>query len=168
MSDLGFKAFAQPAPPPQEHTEVRGTEAMWYAIERDLIETALKIAIVETASPRNRHSVLPPGTLVLTFYETPEVYVMNQLAISRLLTAFGASGNWRGHYVRITPVEHTDYDDEPFWVLELEPLWLCERCQQEHTPDKETKICEWCKYADRQEERNASRDTARQAQTSTA
>ena len=141
-------AFSPPAA--DVNREIRGWQALQYAIDRDLIETALTITAVD--HPRE-HPDAPAGAMAfLRFAQIPDVFVVNRATWLKLNGAFGPRLTlWADHHMRIVPVEHTDQDTEPVWSLEVEPLWRCRQCRKDWTTNREDRLCPWCEYAIREE-----------------
>ena len=146
MFDRASSAFGSA---PAAAKEVRGWQALEYAIYRDLIETALTITAIE--GPRD-HPQAPPGAIsFLRFAQMPDVFMVNRATYFKLNGAFGPRYQfWIDKHIRIVPVEHTDHDGEPVWTLEVEPLWRCRQCRKDWTTEREGRLCPWCEYAQRQ------------------
>lgn len=150
MTRKASDAFGQPAA--DRNREVRGWQALQYAIDRDLVETALTITAVD--DPR-QHPDAPPGAIAfLKFAQMPDVFMVNQATWFKLSGAFGPQVRfWQDKHIRIVPVEHTDQEGEPVWTLEVEPLWRCRQCHKDWTTNREERLCPWCEYEKRQDEK---------------
>ena len=128
-----------------DKTEVRGREAMEYAIEHDLSERVLRIEAVE---PGRLYPGLPASARVVRFANFDGVFVLNKPNEQIMRAAFGhiERGRLKGMHVRIHPQQHIDMDGRELFDLRLQPLWRCQQCGQEWANNPVSKTCAWCQY----------------------